>query len=63
MAVSCGECKESSLSVYSDPLLDFDSHAVIDFSSIGRPKEKKRIAKALVEIAFARSWLYQPAVE
>ncbi|RUR56355.1 hypothetical protein [Vreelandella populi] len=58
LAVTVEECAQLELVTRSAPLVDFEEHAVIDFSSCGKgPAEKK--AKILRKKAEERDWLFQ----
>ena len=57
--VDCGEVAEAGLSSVTNPLPDFPSHSLIDFT--GRTdKECRKLAKLLKEFALKRGCLHTP---
>jgi hypothetical protein len=57
--LTCAEVDAQGVSSRSDPLPDFPSHAIVDFSDKSE-KESRRIAKRLKTFAIARGCQYLP---
>jgi hypothetical protein len=57
--VTCAEVTEASLTSASDPLENFPSHALIDFTA-HTEKHFRKLAKKLKASAIARGCLYSP---
>ena len=58
-AVTQSETTDAGLSARSDPLENFDEHAVVDFAELS-PREARKKAKILVGMASQRGCLYKP---
>ena len=59
VAVTVAECVENSLTVYKNPLPDFQEHVLIDFRKKSATISIERIAKELRASANIRGWLFR----
>ena len=58
--ITCDEVSRNGLESISDPLENFPSHAVVDFSDRSE-KDCRRLAKRLKSLALQRGCLFLPA--
>ena len=59
VSVTVAECVENSLTVYENPLPDFQEHVLIDFRKKTANMSIARIAKELRASANIRGWLFR----
>ena len=60
VGISCAEVEDQGIRIQPDPLPDFPSHTLLDFSGLASNSQKRLAARNLNNKAIERGWLYRP---